>query len=155
MKEILKKIAILAVVLFSLNSCLKYGLDDLPEYKDCEITGVPNVIYRYISSQVEPSSGEYKVIDVALDVKYEVDAENTSVKVEVTRTKDFPVDQESKLSKSNLVLVLGISTGARISPVGDAPTLGVPGDWSGLNQYEVEAASGDKKVWTVEVTSLK
>ena len=44
-----------------------------------------------------------------------------------------------------------ISTAATIKPINGAPKLGVPGDWTKDNQYEVTAADGTKKVWTIVV----
>ncbi|MDE7236705.1 MAG: hypothetical protein K2N66_02660, partial [Paramuribaculum sp.] len=50
---------------------------------------------------------------------------------------------------SELVVVLNISTAAVIEPLDGAPALGVPGDWSKPNKYQITAANGKKKVWTV------
>ena len=49
------------------------------------------------------------------------------------------------------MVAVTISTAAIIKPIGDAPKLGVPGDWTKDNQYEVTAADGTKKTWTIVV----
>ena len=49
------------------------------------------------------------------------------------------------------MVAVTISTAATIKPINGAPKLGVPGDWTKDNQYEVTAADGTKKVWTIVV----
>ena len=66
-------------------------------------------------------------------------------------TGNLPADQVSAFTTSKVVIAVTISTAAVIKPIDGAPTLGVPGDWSKPNKYEVMAANGDKKVWTIVV----
>nr|WP_203966653.1 hypothetical protein [Capnocytophaga stomatis] len=51
--------------------------------------------------------------------------------------------------------VVSISTTTKIYPIGDAPELGVPADWSKPDKYRVEANNGNFAEWTIEVTSFK
>ena len=60
-------------------------------------------------------------------------------------------EQTALFTESNVVVAVTISTAATIKPINGAPKLGVPGDWSKDNQYEVTAADGTKKTWTIVV----
>ncbi|MEG0468180.1 MAG: hypothetical protein RR551_07875, partial [Mucinivorans sp.] len=57
--------------------------------------------------------------------------------------------------KANLTGIVWLSTAARIIPLNGSPVLGVPGDWTKPNKYEVTAANGSKSVWTITVLSLE
>ena len=59
-----------------------------------------------------------------------------------------------KVDKTNLAVIVSVSTAARVSPVGDAPRLGTPGNWSSAHKYRIEAANGNSAEWTIEVTNV-
>lgn len=154
MKKVICNI-LLVIMLFSFSSCLTGGLEELPEYEDANITSVSTVQYRYISDEISAASGQNIVKDVNLTYKSEIDIDAALVKISVTTPDNFPQAELDKLSKSNLLIAVGLSTAARISPTNGAPILGIPGDWSRANSYVVESASGKKKDWTIEVVSLE
>ena len=66
-------------------------------------------------------------------------------------TKNIPEKERANFTEAKVVVALTISTAATIKPINGAPTLGVPGDWTKDNQYEVTAADGRKNIWTVIV----
>lgn len=153
MKKITYSLFLLFIT-FSLTSCLKSGMEDLPEYSEAEILSVSTVRYRYISNDVAPSSGQKIVKEVDLTYTTSISSENATVQISVSKPSNFPVEELSNLSKANLVVAVGLSTAARLTPVGNAPRLGVPGDWSRKNQYTVTAADGTIKNWSIEIVSL-
>ncbi len=153
MKKILYKLFLLFAVL-SFSSCLDANLDELPVYEEADITSVSAVQYRYISDQKSPASGEYIIEEVNLHYTVDVDSDKGTVRIKVTKPETFPADQVNNLSKSNLVVVVTLSTAARLTPVEGSPKLGSPADWTSAHKYIVTSASGKKKEWTIEVVSL-
>ena len=146
---------VLMCVVFSLSSCLKSGLDDLPEYEDANITTVSGVYHRYYSDEIEPSTGEARIKDASLTVgDVRITNDDCTVKTTLTLPSDFPTIETGKVTLNNLVVIVGLSSAARIYPINGAPRLGVPGDWSKENKYEVIAANGSKKIWTIHVESF-
>lgn len=153
MKKILYKLFLLFTVL-SFSSCLKSNLDELPVYEEADITSVSAVQFRYLSDKKSPASGEYIVEEVNLHYTGDIDVDNATVKIKVKKPDTFPTVQEDNLSKANLVVVVTLSTAARLTPAEGSPKLGVPADWSKTHKYIVTSASGKKKEWTIEVVSL-
>lgn len=139
----------------SFTSCLKAGLDDFPAYTEANITTVNKVEYRYISSSISGASGQPIVKFVELSRQAAIDAKQASINITVTKPSNFPADQQNALSAEKLVVVVGLSTAARLTPIGDAPLMGVPGNWSKPNRYLVTAADGTKKEWTISLTLNK
>lgn len=140
-----------------MTSCLKSGLEDLPEFEGNDITGVSRVEYRFNSSNTTPVNNENIVAFVTLNKAQTIDAVNKTVAITVTvpaATQTFPQAERDNVSLNNLVVILDISTAAIISPLDGSPKLGVPGNWSQPNRYEVKAANGSTAIWTVEITSL-
>ena len=66
-------------------------------------------------------------------------------------TGNIPEAERGNFTESKAVVAVTISTAATIKPINGAPKLGVPGDWTKDNQYEVTAADGTKKTWTIVV----
>ena len=154
MKKIFYSLLLILSVI-SLSSCLEGNLDELPLYEEAEITSVSTVRYRYISNEKVPSSDEFLVKEVDLSYTSDINPETGTVKIYATASEGFPAEELSKLSKSELVIAVALSTAARLTPTNGSPKLGVPGDWSKANTYVVEAAGGKKKDWTIEVVSLE
>lgn len=147
----------LSFLFISMTSCLKSGLDDLPEFEENDITGVQKVEYRYVSDEVSPASGQKITKYVSLTKSQTIDKAAKTVKISVTvpaSSASFPEAEHAKCSKSNIAVMISVSTAARVTPIGDAPKLGAPGDWSKANRYSVVAANGAKAEWTVEVIDL-
>ena len=155
----MKKIKIFALIfaaLLSLSSCLKYNLEELPAFSDAEITGITSVEYRYISDDISPVNGDKIVKFVTLtSSNVKVDAETSTCTLDVAAPSNFPTERLSDLSLSKLVVIAQLSTAAVCTPVDGSPAFGVPGDWSKPNKYQIKAADGTTKVWTVTVNSLK
>ncbi len=157
---IMKRYSIIIVILaMSLTSCLKSGLEDLPEFEGKDITGVTRVQYWFVGERVSEASGQKIVefIDLQQNPAAVIDAENATVKISVAvpaANTVFTEAERTKCSNKNMVVIVGLSTAARISPVGGAPKFGVPGDWSKPNKYKVTAADGSSKEWTVEVVKF-
>ena len=148
MKKYFYLIAALFVAVLS-TSCLESGLEELDEYSGCDITN-GNVYWRYYGDGKISASGEQQVKQVYLAAARTQDAENGVYTIRYT-TSNIPEAERGNFTESKAVVAVTISTAATIKPIGDAPKLGVPGDWTKDNQYEVTAADGTKKVWTIVV----
>lgn len=131
------------------TSCLENGLEELDTYTDCDITS-GEIYWRYYGTDVIPGSGETQVKQVRLARAVEQDADNNTFYIRYV-TGNLPADQVGAFTTSKVVIAVTISTAAVIKPIDGSPVLGVPGDWSKPNKYEVTAANGDKKVWTIVV----
>lgn len=148
-------VLVLLCLLCGMTSCLKSNLDELETYGGANITSVSRVEYRYISDEIAPSSGQNVVKYVTLEYSGStVDMENATVTIPVKLPANFPESELGKVSASNLVVVVTLSTAARIEPVNGAPVLGKPGDWSMPNEYKVTAANGTSRIWTIKVTGI-
>ena len=148
MKKYFNIFVTMLLALFT-TSCLENGLEDLDSYDGCDITS-GEIYWRYYGTDVIPGSGETQVKQVRLARAVQQDAENNTFYIRYV-TGNLPADQVSAFTTSNVVIAVTISTAAIIKPIDGSPTLGVPGDWSKPNKYEVMAANGDKKVWTIVV----
>lgn len=132
------------------TSCLDSDLEDLESYSGCDITS-GQIYYRYYDkTSTLPGSGEVQVKQVRLARAVESDTENNIFTIAYV-TGNVPDSEKANFTQSNVVIVVDISPAATIKPIGDSPQLGVPGDWSSSHQYEVTAANGDKKTWTIVV----
>ena len=148
MKKYFYLIAALFVAVLS-TSCLESGLEELDEYSGCDITN-GNVYWRYYGDGKIPASGEQQVKQVYLAASRTQDVENCVYTIRYV-TGNIPEAERGNFTESKAVVAVTISTAATIKPIGDAPKLGVPGDWTKDNQYEVTAADGTKKTWTIVV----
>lgn len=154
MKKIFYSLYLLLTTVL-LSSCLKSGLEDLPEFADADILSVSKVEYRYVSDEIAPSSGQALVKNVTLSHSAKVNSEESTVNITVNVPDNFPQTELSRLSASALVVSLNISTAARIVPIDNSAILGLPSDWSKANKYQITAADGTKKEWTVTLTLNK
>lgn len=147
----MKYINILTACLMALlmSSCLESDLEELDSYSNCDVT-YGDVYWRYYGDDVIPASGEKQVKQVRLAAARTQDAENCTYTIRYV-TGNIPEAERPNFTESKAVVILTISTASTIKPIGDAPTLGVPGDWTSDHQYEVTAADGTKKTWTIIV----
>ncbi|RHO74400.1 hypothetical protein DW083_03200 [Parabacteroides sp. AF48-14] len=145
-------------ILSAFTSCLTGGMNDLPEFEENDITGIYRVEYRYISDDVNPASGEKNVVKVELgksNIVIDDQAGTISFDVSVPAAGgSFPAAEREKCTVNNIGVMVSISTAARLSPVGESPVLGIPGDWSKPNKYIVTAANGAQKEWTISVSKF-
>lgn len=68
-------------------------------------------------------------------------------------SNSFPQSVKESVTLDNLYLIAIISPAAKIQPVDDAPTLGLPAKWE-LNheyKYKVTAANGNSKTYTLVI----
>lgn len=147
-------------------SCLKSGLDkDLPAFQDAKITDI-FFEYRYVDPDNHSPDGadivrviELPVSNKVFKLKEESGAEKDSIIASVTvpsADRFTPAAEWDKVAASNLVAKSNISTAARVEPIGSAPKMGVPGDFSSPRDYKVVAADGvTERVWTIRVTLIK
>lgn len=142
----------LMLIPFVLTSCLYSNLPKLPAYHDAKIT---NFHFEY--KWAAPVQGTQDVVHV-YRMQNNATISNDTVYNSVTipaANNNFPDSVRSQVSLKDLTGYCDISTGATIMPMGSAPALGGPGNFSQPLQYRVVAADGNtNKVWTI-VTILK
>ena len=119
-----------------ISSCSK---EDLPAYEEAEITKV-GAYHRFYSGDKDAITGENIVAAV-----FTIPAAGGK----------FTEAERAKVSLSNLVVYVNVSTAARVTPLDGSPKFGVPADWTREHKYSVMAADGTKKIWTVKVTLNK
>lgn len=142
-------------LLMAMTSCLKGGMDDLPEYEEAEISGIQRVEYRYYGNDVSQIDGEKIVKKIALQNSTKIEGTTVSLEVTVPAAEGtFTEAERQNVSLTNIAVMASISTAARLTPLDGAPALGVPGDWSKPNKYVITAANGSKKEWTITITKL-
>ena len=130
--------------------------EDLPVYEDAEITKV-GFYHRFAGSGTDVVTGEPIMVETELTCQYEIDSEAATVYVDVTvpsANGDFAEAERNNVKLENLWGYFNVSTAAKVTPINGSPTLGTPGDWSEPHEYEIMAASGFKKTWTVTVRSF-
>ena len=148
MKKYLYLIAALFVAVLS-TSCLESGMDELDEYSGCDITS-GEIYWRYYGDGKIPASGEQQVKQVRLARAVSADNDTNTFYIKYV-TGNIPEAERGNFTEGKAVIAVTISTAATIKPINGAPKLGVPGDWTKDNQYEVTAADGTKKTWTIVV----
>jgi hypothetical protein len=151
----MKKILGILTALFMavcMTSCLEHDLEELEVYSDCDITG-RDIYWRWVTDEVHPGTGAQKVKQVRLPYwsgASVIDKENATAHIRYTVAQSgLDATQKAAFTATKAVMVVTVSTAATIKPIDGAPELGVPGDWTKPNKYEVTAADGTKKVWTI------
>ena len=154
-----KKFNILGLlILFCLSffnsSCSK---EDLPAYDGAEITKV-GFYHRFAGPNQDAITGEHITVQKELSCRYDIDSEAATVNCVVTVPQangPFTEEERNRVSQNKLWRYFKVSTACHVTPINGAPTLGTPGDWTSEHQYELKAADGTKKVWTVRITEMK
>ena len=144
-------IRFIPVILLSIvfTSCLKAGLDELPAFEEANITR-----FRFEYRWFDEASSQLRVIQINTDSTIDGSSINCVLTVP-DAAGDFTAAIKSQVNLANIVGYADISTAAIMTPVGNAPKLGVPNDFSSSDmQYEVTAADGTKKVWTLNIESF-
>lgn len=140
-----------------LSSCLKRNLPDLPVY-DVNNISVVGSEYRYVSAAVGDSLyGQPLVAVRTLTVASQVNNDAATVNVQITvpgASGSFTTGERAKVEQSKLWFYFTISTAATMKGVEGTPNPGNPTDATKPLKYEVTAANGAKKVWTVNITSF-
>jgi len=136
------------------SSCLESDLPELPLYEGSEITLV-NVEHRYNGSQI--MNGQPIVAYQKLNVAQQINKETGIINVQITvpnPTGQFTAEERAKVKQTHLWFYVNLSTAATVKPVDGTPKLGDPTDATKPLKYEVTAANGTKKVWTINVTGF-
>ena len=159
MKKFLNIFAAMLLAVVS-TSCLEHDLEELALHSGCDITRV-DCEYRWVTDEVHPGTGAKKTKQVyvsAYSRTYVTDAEDPTrgvCKIRYSRTNipaAYKADCEQLYeNERGMVVAVTISTAATMKPIGDAPALGVPADWTNDYEYEVTAADGTKKIWKIIV----
>jgi len=153
MKKLLKYIPLIVLsVLFS--SCLKSGLDDLPAFSDAEIDNF-RFEYRWIKQVA--GNDQLKVVQITTVKTIDSAAGTIACTLTVPAVSaDFPAEVRDNVTLSNLVGYADISLAATMAPLDGAPALGEIADFSSASsyQYEVTAADGTKKIWTLTISGF-
>lgn len=150
----IKWLMLLAVCLPLIAACSKA---DLPAYEEAEITKV-GAYHRFYSGDKDALTGENIVAEKELNSNYSIDSK-TGIASAVLTIPDaggkFTEAERAKVSLSNLVVYVNVSTAARITPIEGSPKFGMPADWTKEHKYSVMAADGTTKIWTVKVSLNK
>lgn len=151
----MKKYSILltVVVMLIASSCMKFNLEDLPLNDEAEIVSIRSVAHRYRDGK-DPSNGgtEDRIVNRALTITAEQDTLNATWNVKCVIPSNIPEAERANVTLSNVVVSVGLSSAAIITPESGSPKLGVPGDFSSPRRYVVTAADGTKKSWTISLS---
>ena len=144
-------------LVFCLPFLLSCNWQDLPSYDEAEISAL-QFYFRWASDDEKDAvTGEPVVKERRLETTYETDSKNAVVTA-VVRVPDasgeFTESVRSSVSQSRLWGQVTVSTAARITPVDGSGKLGTPDDWTKERKFEVQAADGTVKVWTIRVTDF-
>jgi len=144
---------LLCIITF-FSSCLK---KDLPAYPLWDGTNIDNVVLEYRFNGALNYGGspvvEYKRLAVVKTVVDETSTINLDVTVPAV-SGNFTAEERGKVNQNSLIMYFDLSTASSVVPVPGTPK---PGELTNLmipQQYEVTAANGTKRVWTINVTSF-
>jgi len=145
---------VLFTVLTAFSSCLK---KDLPAYPLWNGTIINNVYveYRYNSNQL--MYGDSVVAYQKLIVAQVIDSTNNIITVTLTipaANGTFTADQRARINLTHLWMYFDLSTSASIAATGSTPKPGDVGDLSKSLTYQVTAADGTKRLWTINVAPI-
>jgi hypothetical protein len=147
----------LIIAPFVFASCLKHNLPPYPTASQAYITQV-YFQYRWADSN-KVANGEPVVAVQNLKVVQQIDTAKGTIDCQITvpaASGDFNAYQRGLVSLDSLWAYIDISTGARVTPLGDAPLFASQGSFSSARQYQVTAADpAITRVWTITVTSFK
>ena len=130
--------------------------EDLPAYEEAEISAV-QFYYRWPGDTKDPVTGEPIVKEKQMTTNSDVNSEEATIEATVTVpavSGDFNESVRAQISQNKLLGQVTISTAARITPIEGSAALGTPDDWSQPRKFEVMAADGTKKVWTIKIVGF-
>jgi len=157
MKSIFNLSAIMALAVLG-TSCLKDDLSGKYNSSLAEMTDF-RLFFKWQDTTVDQRGTPKEVTRILIKVVQlnytkKVDANAGTLQITPAFGVDFPAKYRSTTSTKRLWGVAYISPAAIISPLNGSPALGTPGDFSKPVAYEIMAASGNKKMWTVTVAPL-
>lgn len=157
MKKIIVNGVLFLSILF-LSSCLKSNLEDLPAFEEANITDVKFDFRFKDMNDISPLDNEpmVKVVSLVVENKKINETEGTIICTLrlPSANASFTEEIRNKVTLSNIVGKFNLSTAAKISPLSGSPVLGQPGDFSVPREYEVIAANGSTKKWTITIIGL-
>lgn len=139
----------LMCVMMLFSSCLKMGLDDLPVYESAELTNV-----RFEYRWWDETAKQMRVVQMSVKNSLDNEAKTLRTTISVPATTNvFTKEIRDNVSLANLCANVDISTAAQITPLNNAPQLGVPADFSAKEfTYQIVAADGKTKAnWTIQI----
>lgn len=157
----MKKISIrfpLILVLLSMigfSSCLKKDMPALPLW-DANYIDHIFVEYRYNSGETyydKPIVAYQRLITSSLVI----DSVNSIIRFDIVVPSPigtFTAEERDKVRQDSLWVYMDLSTGATIGPVGNTPKPGYVTDLTQPQVYEVTAANGETREWTIMVTNF-
>ncbi len=149
-------ISISVLILITLfTSCLKQDLPDYPAWNGNYINNV-FVEYRW-EDRNNLYNGKPVVAYQKLQVEEEIDSSKNMINIQITVpavSGTFTADVRNNVSQNHLWMYSDISTAATVAPTGNTPKLGDPADLTQPQTYVVTAANGQKRTWTIKVTSF-
>ncbi len=152
MKKALKYLLTLFVAVFSLTSCLESNLEDLETYNGAEI-----LTFSFECRFIDPESNKLRVTKMNGDCSVDTDEATVTCDIVVPASNETSLSDEER-AQVDLTALVGycdISTAATLKPLDGAPVLGKIADWSDSEfKYQVTAADGTKKTWTVIINSF-
>lgn len=137
-----------------MTACLYSNLDDLPVYSDSKITDM-KAEFRYYGE--EKWENNPIVLRQGLPLVGKILLDDKALTAEATfsipaASGTFTTAVRNTVNLKNTTVWFTISAASICKPIGNAPVLGVPGDWSNPPyQYEIMAADGKTSVWKVTV----
>jgi hypothetical protein len=154
-KNSLQLIMVLVLSLL-LVSCLK---KDLPVMSNSSLNNISdfNLIYKYMDTVVD-NQGSVKensrIVVRTVQLNKVKSISNDTIYITPSFPAGFPSKEKIKVSLNNIVGYANIPDAAIIKPIGSAPVLGTPGNFSAPVKYQVTAANGSTKNWVISVAPL-
>jgi len=142
------------IVITFFSSCLKKDLPEYPMYGDTNIDKV-YVEYRY--NGTANYNGQPIVAYQQFSVTQTIDQPTSTINLSINvpaASASFPITERDKVAQNNLIIYFDISTAATVAPLPSTPKPGELTDLTRPQQYEVTAANGAKRTWTIKVTSF-
>ncbi len=151
------KLSIAFIAFFAitiLSSCIK---KDLPGYPLWDGTNIDNVYLEYRYNGTVNYNGapivEYKRLTVTKTVVEATSIINLVVSVPAA-SGSFTIAERDKVTQNSLIMYFDISTAATVAALAGTPKLGELTNLTLPQKYEVTAANGTKRTWTINVTAF-
>ena len=150
MKKTLYFILLGCLTLFT--SCLESGLDDIENSDLCQLSTI-TMEYRWMTQN---ANGYEQMARQQMTLSRNTPDEAGEIHLTVTvppMSNTFPRDIRRGVTLDGLYLTSTISASAKISPLGDAPAMGVPGHFETgkTYQYVVTAANGKTATYSIVI----
>lgn len=139
-----------------LTSCLESGLDDIEDSDLCELSTI-TMEYRWITQN---ANGYEQMARQQMTLSQNAPDANNEIHTTVTVpsvSASFPNDVKKGVTLDGLYLTSTISAAAKIQPLGDAPTMGMPGHFEvgKTYQYQVTAANGKTTTYSITIDDFE